>query len=71
MTVGNFPRRLSSARWVMCRLYGRTLSAGVQEAVAEILALQDLLYDVVSIDPGRIHSHELVLHRVLFHRMPE
>lgn len=45
------------------------LCTGVQEAMAEILALQDFLYDVISIYSGSIDSLQLILHWALFHRM--
>lgn len=44
-----------------------TLHAGVQDAVAEVLALQDFLDDVVGVHPSGVHSPQLVLHRVLLH----
>ncbi len=44
------------------RLDAHTLCTGVQEAVAEILALQDFLYYVISIHPSSIDSLQLVLH---------
>lgn len=34
-------------------------------AISEVLALHDLLHDVVSIDPSVIHPGRVALHRVL------
>lgn len=46
-----------------------TLCTGVQEAMAEILALQDFLYYVIGIHPGSIDSLQLILHGVLLYWM--
>lgn len=47
-----------------------TFSAGVQQTVGEILALQDLLYYIIGIHPCGIHPFQLRLHGVLFHWVP-
>lgn len=46
-----------------------TLRTRVQEAMTEILALQDFLYYVISVHPGGINSLQLVLHGVLLYWM--
>lgn len=46
-----------------------TLCTGIQEAMAEILALQDFLDYVISVHPGGVNSFQLVLHRVLLYWM--
>lgn len=46
-----------------------TLATGVEEAMTEVLALQDFLYYVIGIHPGGIDSHQLVLYGVLLYWM--
>lgn len=57
---------------LLCLSHGlgvHTLCTGVKDAMAEVLALQDFLYYVVSIHPCGINSFELILHWVLLYWM--
>lgn len=60
--VGNFPRLIFSLGLQSNGLGVHTLSTGVQEAMAEILALQDFLNYVISIHPRGINSFQLIFH---------
>lgn len=39
-----------------------TLHAGVQDAMAEVLALHDFLDDVIGVHPSGVHSPQLIFH---------
>lgn len=44
-----------------------TLHTGVQDAMAEVLALHDFLDDVIGVHPSGVHSLQLIFHWILLH----